>query len=90
MSIGQDQLFNVIIIQSLHSLDALATTVLTLKIISGHTFDITKLRHSDDHFFLRNQILHRNIKFIISDGCSSWIRIFISDLFQFLLNYAKK
>ena len=90
MGIRQNQLFDIVIIQSLHSLDSFAAPVLTLEIIPGHTLDITKLRHGDYHFFLRDQIFHGNIKFIVSDGGSSWICIFIANLFQFLLNHAKK
>ena len=74
---------NIIILDGLHSLDSLATTVLTLEIVGTHTLDVTNLCHCDDIVGLRNQIFHRNIKFIVSDLGSSVIAIFISDCKNF-------
>ena len=43
------QFFYVVILQRLHSLDALAASVLALEVVQCHALDVAKLRHRDDH-----------------------------------------
>ena len=80
------QIFNIILINSLHSLNTTTTAVLCLEIIYGHTFDITKAGHSDDSIFPRDQILHGNIQFIITDLTASVIAVFFSNSTHFCLD----
>ena len=89
MCIGHEELFYVILIQLLHSLDSLTATVLGLECIMRHSLDISKLSHRNDHIFSRNQIFHGNIKFIKSDGCSSLITVFITDHKNLFFDHAK-
>ena len=73
------QIFDIILINSLHSLNTTTTAVLCLEIIYGHTLDITKTGHSDDSILPRDQILHGDIQFIIADLTASVITIFFSN-----------
>ena len=80
------QIFDIILINSLHSLNTTTTAILCLEIIYGHTLDITKAGHSDDSILSRNQILHRNIQFIITDLTASVIAVFFSNSTHFCLD----
>ena len=73
------KIFDIILINRLHSFDSTTTAVLCFKIIYGHTLDITKTGHGNDSILLRNQILHRDIQFIIADLTASVITIFFSN-----------
>ena len=86
MSRRHQQILNVILIDGLHSLDTSAAAVLCFEIIYGHTLDITKAGHSDDSILPRDQILHGNIQFIITDLTASVIAVFLSDSTHFCLN----
>ena len=80
------QIFDIILINSLHSLNTTTTAVLCLEIIYGHTLDITKAGHSDDSILPRDQILHGNIQFIITDLTASVIAVFFGNSTHFCLN----
>ena len=86
MSRRHQQIFDVILINGLHALDTTAAAVLCLEIIYSHTFDITETGHGNDGIFLRNQILHRDIQFVITDFTASVVAIFFSDSAHFCLN----
>ena len=86
-----EQILDEIILDCLHSLDALTTTVLTLEVIDCHTLYIAKLCHSDYNIFLRNQIFNCDIIIHINaDRSSSVIAIFCCDDQDFLLDYTKE
>jgi len=68
-----------VFLNRLHALDASAAAVLRLKVIDGHSLDITKVRHGDDRILSRDHILHGNIKFIIADLTSSVVAVFVLD-----------
>ena len=80
------KIFDIILINSLHSLNTTTTAVLCLEIIYGHTLDITKAGHSDDSILPRDQILHGNIQFIITDLTASVIAVFFSNSTHFCLD----
>ena len=80
------QIFDIILINGLHSLNTTTTAVLCLEIIYGHTLDITKAGHSDDSILPRDQILHGNIQFIITDLTASVIAVFFGNSTHFCLN----
>ena len=90
VSIGHKQLFYIVFIQSLHTLDTLAATILALESIVAHSLNVSHLGHGDHYIFSRDQILCRNVVFIKSDGCSSVISVFFRDHKDFFLNYAKQ
>ena len=73
------EIFNVIFFNGLHSLDSFSSTVLTLKVITCHTFDVTHMSHCDHRIFNRDQIFHGNVKFVKTNGCTTIIAIFISN-----------
>ena len=79
MGSGHQQLFNVIILNGLHSLDSLASTALAAEIVHGHSLDVSQLGHSNDHVLPGDQILHGKVKFIVSDGSSSVIPVFVGN-----------
>ena len=85
-----EQLLNVIFIQFLHSLDSLASTVLTLEIIHRHPFDISHLCHGDHNIFFRNHIFHGNIELIIADTCSAVIAVLVGNDQDFFLDHTEK
>ena len=80
------QIFDIILINSLHSLNTTTTAVLCLEIIYSHTFDITKTGHSDDSILPRDQILHGDIQFIITDLTASVIAVFFGNSTHFCLD----
>ena len=86
MSRRHQQIFNIIFIDGLHSLDSTTTAVLCLEIIYGHTLDITETGHGNNSIFPRNQILHGDIQFVITDLTASFIAVFLSDSTHFCLN----
>ena len=86
MSRRHQQILNVILIDGLHSLDTSAAAVLCFEIIYGHTFDITETGHGNNSIFPRNQILHGDIQFVITDLTASVIAVFFSDSTHFCLN----
>ena len=73
------KIFDIILINRLHSFDSTTTAVLCLEIIYGHTLDITKTGHGNDGILLRNQIFHRDIQFIIADLTASVITVFFGN-----------
>ena len=90
MSIGHEQLFYIVFIQSLHTLDTLSATVLALEGIVAHSLNVSHLCHGDHHIFSRNQILCGNVVFIKSDGCSSVISVFFRNHKDFFLDDTKQ
>ena len=85
-----EEVFDIIILNGLHSLDSLATAVLGLKIVHRHALDIAKLRHGNDRILVRNHILDGNVEFVISNLTSSVIPIFDSDDLNLFLDDAKQ
>ena len=81
------QFIDIIVLDSLHTLDTLAATILALESIVAHSLNVSHLGHGDHS---RDQILCRNVVFIKSDGCSSVISVFFRDHKDFFLNYAKQ
>ena len=81
---------DVIVINGLHSLDSLAPAVLRTEIVKAHTLDISKLRHGNDGIGNRNQILHGNIIFVKTDGCSSVIPVLVGDQKNLLTDDAEQ
>ena len=73
------QLLDIIIIDSLHTFDSTAATMLCTEVIRAHTFDITKFCHSNNRICHRNQVFHGDVILIVSDGCTSVITIFRTD-----------
>ena len=90
MCIHHQQFFDVVIFDGLHTLDALATAVLSLEIVNTHTFNITKFCHGDHNIFTRDQIFCRNIIHIKSNGSSSLITILICDFHDLCFDHAKQ
>ena len=88
--IGHEQLFYIVFIQSLHTLDTLSATVLALEGIITHSLNVSHLCHGDHHIFSRNQILCGNVVFIKSDGCSSVISVFFRNHKDFFLDDTKQ
>ena len=90
MCIHHQQFFDVVVFDGLHTLDALATAVLSLEIVNTHTFNITKFCHGDHNIFTRDQIFCRNIIHIKSNGSSSLITILICDFHDLCFDHAKQ
>ena len=90
MSCCHQKLFDVVIINSLHSLDSSAAAVLAAEIIYSHTLDITKLCHCDNRILSRDQILCGNIIYIVSDGSLSVIAVFLSNSQDFFTDHTEK
>ena len=80
------QIFDIVLINRLHSFDTSAAAVLCFEIIYSHTFDITETGHGNNSIFPRNQILHGDIQFVITDFTASVIAVFLSDSTHFCLN----
>ena len=90
MGCGHQQIFDIIFLNSLHALDSLAAAVLALEIIAGHSLNIAKIGHGHNDIVIRDQILRRHIVFIISDGGTAVISVFISDEGDLLLDNTQK
>ena len=84
------QILDVIILQCLHTLDALASAVLALEVVRSHSLNISKFGHCDHCILSRNQILCRNIVYIISDRSLSVVSVFLCNCKNFFPNHAKK
>ena len=88
---GSDEQFSdIVVLQGLHSLDSLATAVLTLERIHAHAFDVSEICHGDHNIFSRDQILHGDIKLIIADPCSSVVAIFFGNGKYFFFDHSEK
>ena len=77
MGCGHQKFFDIIIFQCLHAFNASAASILAAEVIYGHTFNISKLCHCDHCIFFRDQILCRNIIYIVPNSSPSLITIFI-------------
>ena len=84
------QFIDIIILDGLHALDTLTTTILATEVVYCHSFDITQFRHGNDGIFIRDHILHGNIELIKSDGCLSLITVFFADGKDLLTDHAKQ
>ena len=84
------QILDVVVADGLHSLDALAAPVLAAEIIRRHPLDVAQIRHGDDHIFLRNQILHGNVKLVIADVGPALVAVFIGDHLDLFLDDAQE
>ena len=84
------QFFYVVILQRLHSLDALATSVLALEVVRCHALDVAKLRHRDDHVLIRDQILGCQIKHVALDARAAVIAVLVADDLNFLFDHTKQ
>ena len=84
------QFTDIIIFQSLHSLDSFSAALLAAEGIHTHPLDISEICHCNYHIFSRDQIFHRNIELIISDMCSSLISVLFRDNEYFLPDHAQK
>ena len=51
---GHNQIFDIILIDGLHSLDSLTASVLAPKVVHGHSLDIAQLSHGNDGALIRN------------------------------------
>ena len=62
---SHEKVFNIILLNSLHPLNSLTASILALKIINCHAFNITPICSGNYHIFIWNHIFHRNIIFVI-------------------------
>ena len=85
---GHQKLFNIILFNGLHPFNALSAPVLAAEMINAHAFDVAKLCHGDDCIAPGDQILHGNVVFIITNGSSSVIPVFIGDCLNLLADHA--
>ena len=90
MGCRHEKVLNIILLNGLHSLDALAAPVLGLEIIHRHALDIAKTGHGNYGIIPRNQILHIDIINVKSDLTSSVITVLFSSNHHFLFDHAKK
>ena len=90
MGCSHQQLFNIIVLNGLHTLDSSAATVLTAEVINRHTLDVTKLGHCDHGILSRDQILCGNIVYIVSDGSLSVIAVFFCNSEDLLADHTEK
>ena len=90
MGCGHQKILNIVLIDSLHSLDSLAAAVLALEIVAGHSLNIAKIGHGHNDIIIRDQILRRHIIFVISDGGPTVISVFISNEGDLLLDNTQK
>ena len=84
------QFSDVIIIQSLHSLNTFTTTILALECVHRHSLDISKFCHCNYDILARNQIFHGDVKFIKSNLSSSVITVFLSNYKNLFFDHTKK
>ena len=90
MGVRHKELFHIVRIYCLHALYAFSSSVLGFECILRHALDIAKLCHGDDHIFLWDQILHRDIKLIVADLRPSVISVLVLDDKDFLLYDAQE
>ena len=90
MSGSHQEFFNIIILQSLHTLNSTAASVLASEIIHCHSLDISTFGHCYHCIFSWNQILCRNIIHIITNGSLSVISIFLGNCQDFFSDYSEK
>ena len=81
---------DVIVIDGLHSLDSLSSAVLRTEIIKAHALNVSELGHGNDGIGNRNQILHGNIIFVKTNGCSSVIPVFVGNQKNLLTDNAEQ
>ena len=90
MGICQEYLINDIVINNIHSLYALATSVLYLECILWHSLDISKLCHGDNNLFSLDKFFICYIIRVSCDGCSSLITILVCYRSKLCLDYSEK
>ena len=83
-------IFNIVFFDGLHSLNALAATMLCLEIIYSHTLNIAKVSNGNYGIFIRNQVFISEIVHVNADGSSSVIAVLVTNHTDFLLDNAKK
>ena len=86
---GHEQILDIVFLNGLHSLDALAAAVLASEIVHIHPLDVSKMGHGNHRILIRNQIFHGYIV-IVSNGSTPVIPVFIRDDLDFLLDYGQE
>ena len=84
------QLLDIVIIDRLHTLYALASAVLAPEIIRRHALDISKMCHRDDDILIRDQILGRDVKDIALDRGSAVIPVLIGNDLDLFFNHTEE
>ena len=90
MSHCHKQIFNIVFFDGLHTLDTLATAILSLKIVNRHSLDITEIGSGNNGISSWNQVFYIDIIFIVADFTSSVVTEFISNQSDFFLDYAQQ
>ena len=90
MGIHHEKLSDIVILQSLHALDAFSAAVLALEVVHGHTLDVAEFGHGNHHVLIRDQILSGNIKLVKTDRGSSLVAVLVSNLGDLLADYAEQ
>ena len=85
-----EKILDKVLLESLHTLDPLAASVLGFKIVYGHAFHISEICHGYDGIILGDHILHGNIIFVKTYYASPVVSVFIGNLLDLGPYHAKK
>ena len=86
---GHEKVLNIVLLNGLHPLDALAAAVLASEIVHIHPLDISQMGHGNHRILIRNQVFHGYVV-VISNGRTPVIPVFVRDNLDFLLDYGQK
>ena len=87
---GHEEILYIVILNGGHSLDSLASAVLSLEVIDAHPLYIAESGHRYNGILMRNHLFIGDIIDIITEVCMSLITVFISSLSDFLLDHTQK
>ena len=77
--LGHDQIFDVVLLDGLHAFDSLASPVLALEIVRRHPLNVSQTGHGHYRVVIGDQIFHRHVKLIKSDGSPPVIPVLVGD-----------
>ncbi len=89
MGVAQDKTFDVVVLDGVHALNALAAAALSLKCILWHALDVAKFCHGNDDVFPLDKFLIGEL-IVLTDACATFVRIFARYNKKLVFNNAKK
>ena len=84
------KVFDVVVLDGLHPLNAAPAAVLAAEIVHAHPLDIAKLCHRNNRIRHRNHICHGQIHLVITDRGPSFIAVFVGNQQDFFADDAEQ
>ena len=83
---GHQQILDIVVLDGLHSLDALAAPVLGFEVVHRHALDVPHIRQGDYCILPGDQVLHGEICLVIAYLAAPVIAVFVGNFHDFLLD----